>query len=61
MSDYCIHEKIWNGSCYAPAEVWCEIDADHNCDNCSHYCPNDSFFGEDSDYQYELQRDSLDF
>ena len=61
MSDYCIHEKIWNGSRYAPAEVWCEIDADHNCDNCSHYCPNDSFFGEDSDYQYELQRDSLDF
>ena len=61
MSDYCIHEKIWSGSRYAPAEVWCEIDADHNCDNCSHYCPNDSFFGEDSDYQYELQRDSLDF
>ena len=45
MSEYCIHEKIWDGSRDIPAEVWCEIDADHNCNNCSYYCPNDSFFG----------------
>ena len=61
MSEYCIHEKIWDGSRSIPAEVWCEIDADHNCDNCPYRCSNDSFFGEDSDYQYELRRDSLDF
>ena len=60
MSDYCVHEKIWCGSRYTSAEVWCEIDADHDCKNCDFYCPNDNFFGEDSDYKYELLRDSLD-
>ena len=44
MSDYCVHEKIWCGSRYIPAEVWCEIDAEHNFDNCSYYCPNYNFF-----------------
>ena len=57
MSWYCVHEKILSGNYYEPSEVWCELDSEHDCENCFYRYPKEDCEADRADFLYDMQKD----
>lgn len=61
MSYFCIYEHVLEGSYYEPSEMWCEIDANHDCENCSFRYSKEDYEDDRADLLYDNYKDSFDF
>lgn len=43
MSEFCIYERRTRGTRYDPPEVWCVMNDDHDCENCSFRCSEEEY------------------
>lgn len=53
MSQYCIYEKIWPGTLYEPSEVWCEVNLNHDCENCPYNYSKEDYEYDQADLEYD--------
>lgn len=61
MSCFCVYERIVQLSRDEPPEAVCEIDDDHDCENCSIMMSKEDFDCNKADIEYERNESSFDF
>lgn len=57
----CVHEKYHSATLYEPAEYWCNLNEDHDCENCPYYLTHEDYDSIFMDIEYEDFRESFDF
>ena len=57
MSWDCVHEKRWPGNYYEPPEIWCELNPEHDCENCPYYYSEEDYEADKADFLYDMQKD----
>ena len=61
MSSFCIYERVVQLSRYEPPEAECEIDDDHDCENCLMRMSKEDFDLNKADMEYESDEGFFDF